>query len=430
FSSQQQLDLHERSHEPYIRYECPNCKKLFKKEIKLFKHWESHTDRRRFRCNICEKNCLLFSTLRKHLKKRHDQTDFSNYIRYELSLPQHYKKVLVTDDADDSSDDKWSHYSKKYEEFVAATPYACQYCSNRFTHQDQLDIHERGHQHPTAIDNELNQSSKPEESSALQYCCQYCTEQFSSREQLVRHEPTHDPYIRYQCPICNKLFKEEENLFKHHTLHGIKREYMCSICHKKFNSVYILNHHLKMHHNRIDYNNCTRYERNIPKNYNIVLVSSDSSDSIEPTKKDTNSPIFEVPNIQSSDNLHSKPDESKILQYCCPLCTEQFNTQEQFDLHERTHEPYIRYQCPECNKLFKKKSYLSKHYASHIGKRKYACNICDGRFSYLNNLKFHMYKRHDLIKYAKRSRYISGKLKYYTKVLLINDSNDLSEHMT
>jgi KRAB domain-containing zinc finger protein len=407
FSSQQQLDLHERTHEPYIRYECPKCKKLFKKEIKLFKHWESHTDRRKFRCNICEKNCLLFSTLRKHLIKRHDQTDFSNRIRYELSLPQHYKKVLVTDDADNSSDssDKKCNFLKKYEEFIAATQYSCQYCTDRFTHQDQLDIHERGHQRSTAIGNELDHFSKPEESRALQYCCPFCTKRFSSQKRFDLHERTYEKYIRYQCPKCNDLFNEELILIKHHELHDIKEEYICEVCDERLQSVNILNHHLQMRHNRIDFMNCSHHERNITSSYKIVLVPSDSSDSIEPIIKDMSSPISnpisEDPNKQTSDDSHSKPGESKTLHYCCPLCIEQFSSQEQFDLHERTHEPYIRYQCSKCNKLFKKESNFSKHYTSHIVKLNYVCIICKKKFLYLNNLKSHLHKHHVLVKHSK-----------------------------
>lgn len=82
----------------------------------------------------------------------------------------------------------------------------------------------------------------------------------------------------------------------------------------------------------------------------------------------------------------------KELNYICKICSETFDTNEEYQLHKKALKHNVinvqKRACHICSKTFTN-SKLRQHMLSHTKEKPYECRICSQRFSIRSNLKRH-----------------------------------------
>lgn len=145
--------------------------------------------------------------------------------------------------------------------------------------------------------------------------------------------------ISHDCPICFKSFPTSSNRNSHLQSHNAENTVICSECQQGFKSVLYLKKHQRAIHTKI---------RNT-----------------------------------------------------CKVCDRNFDTQQKFDYHLKTHDVVKRYRCnfAGCDKSFMQHHHLENHKTTHTNVRKYLCFKCGKEFKQECNLKVHLrsHEEHDKI---------------------------------
>ncbi|CAL8132716.1 unnamed protein product [Orchesella dallaii] len=109
-------------------------------------------------------------------------------------------------------------------------PFACTYCSKRFTGMTNLKKHLISHT-----------GERP-------FTCTHCGKSFGLMRTRDLHLKTHSKERHYKCDQCSRAFSERKDLRRHLIIHSGERPFSCWICGKSFRRKDNLDRHIHKNH--------------------------------------------------------------------------------------------------------------------------------------------------------------------------------------
>lgn len=245
FSRQTHLNRHLVIHSNEKPFVCEVCSKGFTRLDHLNIHRHHHSDVKPYNCDICKQGFTRAAHLQRHTENRHANGAESKMITADyvcemcpkaystpkslkLHMKIHTEKVYVCkfcrinfSNQDELDDHNKMHNHEK--------PFLCSECGARFVRNDYLTVHMRRHK-----------GEKP-------YKCRYCGKGFPRATDLNVHERYHTGVKTHLCTTCGKGFQRAYNLLVHMRVHTGERPYQCSHCDKSFAQGNDLKTHVRRH---------------------------------------------------------------------------------------------------------------------------------------------------------------------------------------
>lgn len=151
------------------KYECNECKKVFKTKTGLRHHYAIHTGQFKFCCDYCGRGFMSRMMMEEHRSKH---TKEERYICDVCGRKFSFQSTY------------WIH--RKWHD--NPYPYTCSFCGRMFRHSSLLSVHKRKHT-----------GERP-------YKCPYCPLTFPVGGTLKRHVILHTHVYPFKCDLCKRGF--------------------------------------------------------------------------------------------------------------------------------------------------------------------------------------------------------------------------------
>ncbi|CAL8080229.1 unnamed protein product [Orchesella dallaii] len=350
------------------KYECPDCKKRFRRyqyfefhvthfcgsiswrcdictayfpRQEMKKHIEEvHGTSKLYPCDHCSFQFVNFATLVSHFvlhnrpelkyclecddSKRPKFRTRQHLLRHLHEVHGHNELVLKCDYENCSAIFYNGTMLARHRHIDHKRTYVCESCDRPFETQGLLDIHI----------NVAHKKAKP-------FQCEQCPERFPSKLYLEKHMIREHNMVKYKCEQCpEKIFTESHSLNCHlKKVHGIgDMEFIqCQFCSKQFLHKGVLRRHELLHLDKRD--------------------------------------------------------------FTCEVCGFATKTRRMLLNHMVSHVPDSekKHACSYCPKTFALKKYLNNHLRIHTLERPYQCEICGATFNQKGPLIGHRKKIHNAV---------------------------------
>ncbi|XP_071484805.1 uncharacterized protein [Diadema antillarum] len=219
-------------------------------------------------------------------------------------------------------------------------PYACQYCSKKFSRNDKRKVHERQHT-----------GEKP-------YMCHICQYKCTDGGSLKKHMRIHRDERPFQCQLCSYASRNSSQLVVHLRRHTGDSPFHCQHCDAKFKTNTDLKRHLPIHTGEKPFS-CDQcdYRSHLKCNVKSHVASNhmgqqshqcDECSFTCRTQKQLNSHMASEHATQSSS-------------YKCMECAFTTADKEAFNKHSKQHGSEAAIKCKFCQYTAKNRSTLSAH---------------------------------------------------------------------
>ncbi len=201
------------------RYECYQCKAMFKRIKLLRKHMKTnhHSSDKIWSCSDCHKRYSQRKKLMEHFYK-HISTQCEHCNESFTSLR-----------------DMRKHYEEVHTDLLIS--YQCDRCPKKFVLKAQLRIHIHDHLHLAKQPDKppSDRHIRTPESTCL---CSQCGKTFKNKWLLTSHQNVHNSEKQFLCPKCPSRFKWKVALTYHMTIHqdqvADRRKHVCETCGTSF----------------------------------------------------------------------------------------------------------------------------------------------------------------------------------------------------
>jgi KRAB domain-containing zinc finger protein len=325
------------------KFECPDCKLIFKSSEKKFQHIAAFHPTRKIRnCPFCDSKFLGMPTLIKHVKRRHPEhkTDLHQF------LPTQYSKASgkmcpQCNETFESKTKMFEHYTFIHPE---APIYHCSICGECYITLSGLNSH----------------VFKVHERKLSAVRCNYCGKDFENKENVKDHIVLEHQDKKYHCFMCEASYLAQHSLQAHIDLVHEGKRYQCTECGEVFETNTKLESHTVTKHDRNKLFQC-------PKCTNIYVK-------------------------KTSLDAHIAFIHDKATGHLCPECGENFQEKRKMKEHILTVHQSMRFACKDCGKTYGSSLTLRNHIKiNHEGikPKKATCTLCKKEFSSGRALKLH-----------------------------------------
>ncbi|XP_034466556.1 zinc finger protein 1035 isoform X1 [Hippoglossus hippoglossus] len=334
FGTSQSLKSHERNHRGERPYCCLECGKGFKKRTHLICHKAVH--QRRIQCTVCKKILPTIGELiqhrSSHLKKGKLQCPDCDL---QFEFPVYLLRHLETHR---NKEKKASQLEER-----PSVQLQCSLCKKTFDDAQVLRKHCLTH---------ITRSSSNQ--------CPFCKRRFACRRNLLRHMVQHTGEKTLSCRNCGKLFLSDLYLKRHsqecfppqtgppESNTETKRPFKCSYCPREFSRKIRLKGHQQGHKT------------------NTLVLCSRCGESYGRTKINQHQKKCGVPTELNTDSLSN--DFSRG--------TSQTNQSVHDRLLQSNASKLHQFKCPHCKENFRYRSVLLRHLFKHTGVQPYGCVHC------------------------------------------------------
>ena len=172
----------------------------------------------------------------------------------------------------------------------------------------------------------------------------------------------------YKCTDCDKVFNKSYKLAKHAKQHLTeKKPHQCTKCNRRFNTEILLSRHDIVHSELVKQ---VKESRN---DLECVICSREF-----PTKEELELHVRE----------HKKQLEKGEIS--CQFCSKTFKRMVPLVRHLKTHDHFKTHCCTICEKLFSMGQDLIDHLNRHKGFHPHQCHLCDKSYVQACKLKSHL----------------------------------------
>lgn len=227
---------------------CSACGKTFANSSGLQKHLPVHNTSRefiqsdqvsahpKFECDLCRKSYALKSVLREHMRV-HSKEPYAicPFCGRNFTCVSNMKQHMLR------------HTNTKN--------FECRHCGKKFVSKGELQGHERVHtkSKPYACNTcgasfTMSYSLKKHQrthSGERPYACEFCDKKFKILETMKIHRRIHTGEKPYSCSFCGRTFTQKNDMVKHERIHTGQRLYGCKVCGKRFIQASTLATHIK-----------------------------------------------------------------------------------------------------------------------------------------------------------------------------------------
>ncbi|KAK7071637.1 hypothetical protein SK128_026983, partial [Halocaridina rubra] len=333
---------------------CPICNKLLTTKF-LRTHMLSHKGDLPHKCKVCGKSYAQGTLLRKHMKNRH----YNEYLNMGNKRPKKQKIKCefceeVYEDIYVLEEHLWNH--------MAVKKFECHDCKIKFGMERTLREHNKSHyfkevQFCPVCKREFKSIgfyNEHVEKCEKKWKCEECGLECFSQEFYRKHQRSDhggENVVKYQCSLCEKSFIERHCYEDHIITHSTEKSFICSICNKQFKRFRPLKDHVMRCH--------------------------------------SSGPLT------------------------CSYCRRCFSSQEELDIHKRTHKKELS--CSLCGLLYTSKEALNNHLmvnhseeklkanmVSHNACATFTCHVdgCQKMFRSAALLRNHVTRRHHELPYV------------------------------
>lgn len=193
-------------------FECHECGKEYKTNVKLLLHLTSHTGLKPYGCDMCDARFSVLIEMNKH---------------------------------------KMSHTGEK--------PYKCNYCPAAFLLRSDLERHDMAHTGNKpfkctlcdyqCVRKPLLEYHMNTHTGETPYKCDFygCGAEYANPATLKKHKLKHGPPVLKTCKVCKEKFPDMTTLKRHMEIHPGNRPVPCNQCDKIFYTESTLKRHLHVH---------------------------------------------------------------------------------------------------------------------------------------------------------------------------------------
>lgn len=325
---------------------------------------------RRFTCTICNRRYATTSSLRYHMNRHTDESEWPFQCdvcgrKFAESAHLDVHRWCHLSMTSSVSEEQFSQSSELKQHMISSGGnmsqvehlFTCTVCKRKFDNFLNLQLHSKEH-------------------APMSNFCAFCEKQFPCRDDLEVHACVRN----FVCTLCNQTFINTCDLKNHMHVHRRDKTLTCRSCNKKFTYLSNAIRHMHIHNGTHSCGICgVQFSRkdDLREHRNLHIIHEQI-----PCDVSSQNPTLPAPMQQAQSRKDQGPR--------CEICSDRFPTKEELKMHVLSHRDAKSYTCVYCNQSFASRYKLRAHVRIHTPQEVITCYRCNREFTHRGNFVRHM----------------------------------------